>query len=381
MPRSAKILIAIAVPLLLMLCYWIYARLTADSLELLLSSDEPLALRIALEDSNAAGEDELAALAQIVIFPEYKRVLFYFVNTDAHATDDDSPLKKESARSADFFEILTGLDSKYSISIHRKQAAHAINLMGGLTLFLEEPYKFDSQKFSYPQGVRFMPGEQAMEFALSRITSQPDRDYLTGVDRLLRLESLLLNLLWIRSELAESVATPEVRGILKKKIKTSLTEEELTTLMEYLLDEDTEYGMMEVPLQIKHQGRKKWLEIKPRSGHSLFTSYKEDLKGGQLRSDNFPVEVLNGTETPGLARRVKQFLQDRGLQVLDADNYAHKPHPNSVLVERSGDTFRANHLYKITGIEKKRVVFHRGYLDVYGSFIIGNDFTTRQLKQ
>lgn len=179
MPRSAKILIAIAVPLLLMLCYWIYARLTADSLELLLSSDEPLALRIALEDSNAAGEDELAALAQIVIFPEYKRVLFYFVNTDAHATDDDSPLKKESARSADFFEILTGLDSKYSISIHRKQAAHAINLMGGLTLFLEEPYKFDSQKFSYPQGVRFMPGEQAMEFALSRITSQPERSTRT----------------------------------------------------------------------------------------------------------------------------------------------------------------------------------------------------------
>ena len=86
------------------------------------------------------------------------------------------------------------------------------------------------------------------------------------------------------------------------------------------------------------------------------------------------MEVLNGTETGGLARKVKQFLQDRGLVVLNTDNFPYKPQVKTVIVERYGSSFNALKLLELTGIDRKRVFFRRKALEVHASIIIGDDF-------
>ena len=133
-------------------------------------------------------------------------------------------------------------------------------------------------------------------------------------------------------------------------------------------------------MELVRDGRQDKMLVNPKRGRVVFREYEDNLKAGRLNADLFPMEVLNGTEVGGLARRVKQFLQDRGLQVLDADNYPYKPLARSFIVGRSGDTYVATRVMEMTALERTRVVFGRVALDVDATFIIGTDFDTKQLR-
>jgi hypothetical protein len=374
------ILIAVGV-LVLAASYLSYRQLTSNDLELKLASRDPFGIRLALLDDR--NENRLECLAQVVIWPAEKRALLYFVNTHAHYEADDGLIRQMSPRAADQFRNFTDVRNDYYITINRSQAVRLLDLLEGMTLIVDEDQVFPDSAFQYPRGVRFYPGEQILEYALIERASEKDpaRFYLNIIERLYRTESVLLNLYWRISEFRTLLAHRDLTSFAGSLPDSNLSSQELASLFNFLnLENEVHLSVLEVPMELAKQGREEILLVNPKRARIVYREFEENLRTGRLTSDLFPLEVLNGTEVGGLARRVKQFLQDRGLQVLDADNYPYKPLAKSFIVGRSGDTFVATRLMEITGLERSRLVFRRAALDVDVTFIIGTDFDTKQLR-
>lgn len=354
-----------------------YNRATANDIDLLLGEDQPFGLRIALLE----GADQTAVVAQAVFFPRRKRVLLYFVNTDARLEADDKTLLEMSPGSADRFARYTEVSSDYYLQIHATDLARLIDLGEGLNVFLEAPLVFENARFQYPDGLRAMPGDQVVEYAVARRKQERGSEYLSGVERLHRAESILLTLFWNIDSLAKRLEHPGLQQAAAGLLKTNLNGEELRSLFAYLADEDDlEISCLETPLEfVAGPGGGKLL-VKETRARVLFSEFVENLNAGRLNGDNFPVEVLNGTEVGGQARRVKQFLQDRALPVLNAGNYPYKPLANSFIVDRSGNTFVPRRMVELTGFERSRVAFGRAPANVSVSLLIGEDFNPKNLR-
>ncbi|MBI3395839.1 MAG: LytR C-terminal domain-containing protein, partial [Spirochaetia bacterium] len=223
-----------------------------------------------------------------------------------------------------------------------------------------------------------------LEYALSRdSTLGANERYLSGLDRVYRSESTVMNLIWRKNRLKEQATHAKLQTFMHSLIKTDLSLPELRTLIAFLApDEGVQINVMEVPLEAippggaAPEGR---LVVKEKRARSLFNEYRDNMSSGRLRPDSFPLEVLNGTDTKGLGRRIKQFLQDRGLQILVAENYRHKPLPRTVILERSGSTFVAEKLAEVTGIERDMVFFRRKTLDISASLLLGDDFNVKKM--
>lgn len=356
-----------------------FRRWTANDLERRLADERPFAVRFALTDDEGKTLD---ALAQAVFFVERRRVLFYFVNTDASYEGDSDPISVRGPASADRLAKFTELSSDYYIHLTRSQLARLIDLAEGVTFFLEEPLIFENAEFQYPGGLRYFSGAQLTEFAVARRAQERGKEYLSGVERLYRIESALLTLLWNIESINKRLDSPEMRVFAAKNLASSnLNPEELSSLAAYLVPrQDIHISVMEAPLELLQENGRQRLVVNDRRARIRYSEFVENLKAGRLTQDSFPVEVLNGTEVGGQARRLKQYIQDRGMPVLHADNYPYKPIDQSYIVDRSGNTFIPARLAELTGLERHRVAFRRQALDVSVTFIIGQDFNPRQLR-
>ncbi len=381
-----RLILLITAFLILLVTYFVYQRMTANDLELLLANEEPFGIRLAFLDENEDGSF-LSGLAQAVVYPERRMAALYFVNTEAHFDADGDALRDMSASSADRFREFTDVPTEYYITLGRTEAVRLFDLLEGMTLILEESEEFPDAGFHYRRGVRYFPGAQIVEHALIR---KPEEDrsksYLAGIKQTYRLQSAVLNAYWRLDEYRETLGPLPLAKFAAALPSSNLTVTEFTSLFSFLSPANGgRITVLDVPLEFAPVNQRTYppeqkLLVNFKRARLLFNEFDENLTAGRLDTDLFPIEVLNGTEVGGLARRVKQFLQDRGLQVLDADNYPHKPLAKTFIVGRSGDTFVAERLMKLTALERKRVVFRRAALDVDASLILGADFDVRQLR-
>ena len=373
-----KIIVGVGLAILFIFGSWYgYGRLTADDIELKLRDDEPFGVRIALLDDEK--DDSLEMLLQMTVFPGHKRVCFYFVNTEAFFEDEKKPLREMSASSADRFESYTGIASDYTMTLKKKDAVRLLNLVEGVSHFVDQPVFLENARFQYPRGVRRFSGEQVLEYVLGREkTDRKKKELLASIDRLFRQESVVLNLFWRLALYKKQVTSAPLKAFMADLIDTGMTDMELNSLAAFL-SSGVHAGVLEVPLEAKNVGKRdQLLQVKDKRARGLFQNYRDGLK-----STNKPVytmEVLNGTETPRLARRVKQFMRDKGPTVLSTGNYEYKPLPTTVIVDRAGNTFHAHLLARKTRTKRARVFFRRRAMLVNSTFILGNDFKLKNLR-
>ncbi|MBX7059715.1 MAG: LytR C-terminal domain-containing protein [Leptospirales bacterium] len=353
-----------------------YNRATSNSIDLRLGESAPFAVRFAITEEDGS----LPVVGQAVFFPTRKRLLLYFANTDARFDASGDLLSSMSPSGADRFSQYTDLGSEYHLHISRPQLGRLLDLGEGLSMFLEAPLVFENARFQYPDGLRIMPGEQALEYALARRKMERGSEYLSGVERLYRVESLLLTLFWNAAEFAHKLDSAAVQHSAVGLLDTNMNPEELASLFGYIVGRsELEISCLELPLDfVPGPGGGKLL-VKETRSRVLFSEFVENLNAGRLNQDTFPVEVLNGTEVGGQARRVKQFLQDRALPVLNAGNYPLKPLASSYIVDRSGNTYAPRRVLELTGMDRTRVAFGRAAANVSVSLLIGEDFNPKHL--
>lgn len=356
-------------------------RLTATGLDRRLNGSAPVGIFFAVEDDKNSNSVEVAG--QMIILPEQRRVLLLFLNTDAHYEGSDKPVRT-ALFGEDRFSRFTGIPTHYSIRITRTNAARALDALGGLSFFVEETVTFRDALYQYPRGLNTLPGEQLLEYALAREPGPQAEAYLNGIDRLFRIESTVLNLLWKRSQLRDQVSHAKWQAFFFSLLKTDLSAKEVIRLFAFLAPDDgVQFSVAEIPLEaippgtVGPEGR---LIVKEKRAQRIFAEYKDNLQSGRLTPEAFPLEVLNGTETKGLGRRVRQFLQDRGLQGLVAENYRYRPLARTVILERAGNTFIAEKLRDLTGVDRNMVFFRRRASDVNATLILGEDFNVKKMN-
>lgn len=83
------------------------------------------------------------------------------------------------------------------------------------------------------------------------------------------------------------------------------------------------------------------------------------------------VEVLNGTSTPGLARKATMFLRDRGFDVVETGNSREK-RARTVVLDRSGHPEWAALVARAMSAESEKRPDSTRYLDV--TVVLGDDW-------
>ncbi len=389
MKRRTRIMIfAIISPLILYIFYW---RLTANDIELRLQKDDPFAIRFVV--TNDQENDELIFIGQIIIFPKYKRIVLYSVNSDAYHNAEI--IREKGLGSADMLESFSEFTNNNYIHIKSSQGSRLLDLMDGITFFSEKATIIGNAEYQYPRGMRYYPGEHIFEYLVKKENpmKKSKKNHYTYRDRNnqkipaiirkakhhFRQESILLNLFWQRHILAENIEKNQLTALAMKLITTDFTSVELSSLLQYILKENVHLNVMEVPLEIsqKRKGKQR-LNIKDERAGQLFRDQISRYKIKWLKPDtDFATQILNGTEIQGLARRVKFSLQNMGIRVTDVDNYEHKPLPQTNIVSRSGDTLMARHLMDTMNLSFQNVSFYRKASDIEISLMLGQNFNRK----
>ena len=361
----------------LLVGFLFYFQESMNSVEVMLNTEEPFGFRFSISDDTQ--NNTIQFLAQVVIFPKWNRIFVYCLNTDAYYKD--KPIYKMSPRLADRLESYTKIKNTAYIHVNRTNGIRILNLTDGITFFSEEPFFFSQTKFQYSRGFHYYEGEQVLEYMILREGySSSSSGFPNELGRLFRQESMILNLFWQRKNLVAKMP-PKMKDFAGGLIDTNLNQEELKRLFSYIFLNEVHMKVLEVPLRAKKFGKKKRLLVKETRANDLFqNAMDEEFVGHSKPRHGYSLQILNGTEVQGLARRIKFFFQNLDIRILDVDNYEPKPLRKTVLMGRSGDTFPAKYLMEITGMKESQVSFFRKPLGIDLTLLLGLDFNAKKLQ-
>ena len=370
--------ISLLIILFLIYFYWNYKT---DKIQLLIEKNKPFGLRFAI--INDTNKDKLEFISQLIIYPKYKRIILYSLHTDA-TVKDKNLIKDLSPSSADFFEEFTEISNNNYIHLTKSNAEHLIDLFEGINFYIEDNVFLKDSLYQYPRGFHYFSGEQVMEyFTLQKIKESLTKEY-SIIDKLYRQESILLNIFWQRSQIENKISNIKLYEFAKNLTKTNLSLEELSSIMKFIINPETHLQTLEVPLDLKNKNSKQIIEIKKDRASIQYKEYiaRSEIKWVKPQIDDYSIQILNGTETSGLAKVIRESIQNLGPNILDVDNYKYKPLSNTMIIERSGNTYIAQKMMKLLNLNKdeNRISFNRKASDIEISLLIGKDFSAKKLK-
>jgi hypothetical protein len=232
-----------------------------------------------------------------------------------------------------------------------------------------------------------MHGDHAVEYLMYK-KNEPDpfKQHLTGIDRVYRAESLLLNMIWRGENYYSKVKADTLWLFLTALFKTGLKPDELNALAKFLTDPDLRTGVLEVPLSEFDNGRDrlgrpvKSLLVNEERAAAIYKEFAAKVEDKSLFKSAFHVEIMNGTDIPRLGTRVRQYITGYDISVLSVDNYEPKPLLNTYVIDRSGNTVYSARLLHMTALDRDRLYISRNPSDVDTTILLGNDFNIRKLR-
>ncbi len=371
-----KIVFFILFILILLSGFFTYLNLGVDQIQVLIQKNVPFSVRIAVLDDTQ--NDSLEFLAQFIVYPKYKHIILYALNTEANL--NDKLIQKLSPVDADNFEAYTQIENTHYIHLRRSQASRLLDLYQGMNFYLEDNVFLKNSQYQYPKGSHYFSGEQLFEYFINQTLKSEENREFSFMERLYRQESIFLDLFWQRQS-TEVNSNVKINNFAMRLIDTNFKFKELESLMKFILDSEVYLQTLEVPLQLLSKNGKQILKVNEERAPQV---YKEFIARSQIKwlkpTDNFSVQILNGTETSGLARIVRDALQNIGPNILDVDNYKYKPLMKTMLLECSGNTYIAQKMSQLLNMGRNRVGFTRKASDIEISFLVGQDFSAKKLK-
>lgn len=339
-----------------------------------LKSGDPLHIRLTIEDEK---DHSLLLYGRLIVYPEQKVALFYFVNTQARTSPTAEPFKKGFGMFGDPLKEITGKGHDFSLKLSPSALSRWIDLLEGEDFFVEDSLFLKGARYQYPEGISLFPGAQAVEYAFLAGTAERGSEYLAEVDRLYRGETILLNLFWQLPRKFKVIDSESRMKLIHSLVETDLSSDQLRSLFAAFAG-DHPLGMvvLEAPMELGTLNGQKVLIYKKDHPELLFQEFEKNIA---QKVDGFPVQVLNGTEINRLASKVKDLIHNRGVRVLNTDNYKDKNFPHSLAIEHSGDFRKARLLMELLALPPEQVFFRRRAVDLQATIIMGNDFNVKNL--
>lgn len=239
-----------------------------------------------------------------------------------------------------------------------------VDLLGGIEVFVPQPMQYvdETQKLNIDlaQGWQILNGEQAEQFARFRNDSKGD------IGRVQRQQMLLKALLSRLSSMAVLPRLPQIVGVMQKYIDTNLSFEEILALVNFGLQIDANNlkmvmlpGRFSTPEEFKasywimdevarDRIMREYFSVSPKRKSQV----ERVREGGYLSGSplTLKIAVQNASSTPGLAYRVKQYLEKQGFQNVYLIQDWSEPLLTTQIIVQKGDSQAAATLQQFLGL-------------------------------
>jgi anionic cell wall polymer biosynthesis LytR-Cps2A-Psr (LCP) family protein len=386
-------------------------RLRSDELTDRLQTDRQLAVLVVLGAGTGDVFFEVVFLnadtrrAALLHVPGNVGVLVPGDGAESRARVDALRVEYEPGQNEGLLQALsTLLDTEVSIHLDLtgERLQRFVDLIGGVEIFIPNPVDTRSsglvergtvagdatfapasrdrtQDVLLPSGSILLDGEKATAYLSLELPHESRQDRANRAHRLVQASMKSIG------DNTPALGRPTARRFLYQLVGSDLTARGFATLVELLASVDAERVIFQNVL-----GSPQDVD----GGALLFPFYDGELvretvsqiadnlrqtDAGQLAEINPSVEVLNGTDVSGLARRAATLLQSYGYEIVRIDNANHDEYTNSVVIDRRGKLESAVRLAGLLSCGRTVTEFNAdGDAAVDVTVLLGGDFDGRR---
>jgi len=302
-------------------------------------------INVLIAGRNVYNENTFAFFALVTINPVNNNIGITFIPPDYRIMMNDSgtKLKKISEIDLYYFDRIKytlkkdiQMNVPFYIKLYSPDVVRMVNLIEGIDVFsLDQGVYSNKQNF----GLQYLDGEKCIEY----INRTEKNSIYIKYDRILDLLLTLYNEREARKQMFSSEFLVEVF----KNIKTNLMPQEIFSIADIVFNKGNVDSTL-LPGGFNH-GMYVVDEI------SYKTYEQEFLTKVIVNTDSEPnikIKILNGTDVPGLARKLRNILIRDGMNVTEFGTSTYPKIHDSIIICRKCDIKDANKISEMTGIVK-----------------------------
>jgi anionic cell wall polymer biosynthesis LytR-Cps2A-Psr (LCP) family protein len=234
-------------------------------------------------------------------------------------------------------EALLGIEINYSVILGEEELGKAVDLLEGVEIFVPSPVEiYDSPPVLFPAGLVRLDGDKARTF-VSYELPEDGREMSS-----FRRQRFFLGFIKRLGEARESLANPAVEALFYSFLTTNMSRRIWQRLSgEFAFIDTDRTNIQSVGGNIREISGQTLLL--PSWDGSLIKQIVSQTLGaitrqveGSLADRVFTVEVLNGTNSNGLAGRTAELLRGFGYDVISIGNAERSDIEKTEIIDRSG---------------------------------------------
>ena len=344
MKNRGILLTAVAIILLLgaVLAYRYYDLLTRNVVEALISGKRMINIFVA--GSNTYNNNRHRFCGIVSINPENGKIGFTFLPPELVIEHDEGGGNSKRLKDldiSDFGDLRDLLSSElkmnvpFYLELYAVDMERIIDILGGIDIFVLDQ---GDENNGYSFGLNYLDGNKSVRYinATASIFKKYDR-----------VQDVVLSLNGNRNAY-KHLFTHEVISEMMKSFKTNIMPQEMISLGRVIID-NTDISCTILPGEYDDSGNYLMDNIS-------YKIYEKEFLAPLLTDDEntgaIKVKILNGTDIPGLARKMRNLLIREGLNVVE---FGTSPYPrldHSILVSQRGNIANTRKVMGITGIKK-----------------------------
>jgi len=236
-------------------------------------------------------------------------------------------------------EKLLGIEINFTLVITKENLVSVVDLLEGVEIFIPSAvsYRNETSVILFPSGMTILDGDKASLYATY---SLPDED---SDMEIFRRQRFFLGLLHRQIQMNEKLNNPQAAKMYHTFFRTNMSQRTMMLLFNEFVNIDTDRtniqsvggNLREVSGQtliIPHWDGNLVKEV-VRQTLGTLTSAVND----RLVEHSLTVEVLNGTETNGLAGKTAEMLRSFGYDIISIGNADRSNYEKTVIIQRSDD--------------------------------------------
>lgn len=344
---------------------YFYQIKTRNAVEQL--AEEKKMINILLAGNNEYRERTFSFYAIVSINPENGNIGITFIPPDFKVKLDDEGNKTAKIKDMDliYFEKVRKslwrdlkMNVPFYFEIYSPDVIRIVDMLEGVELFFLDQ-QMDMKNVSF--GLNYFDGRKAMQY----INSVEQNSIYLKYDR---IQDLLLTLYYNREEKKKFFNVEFMTEILRT-LQTNLLPQELMSLGAYIFKGGNVFSTI-VPGGIE-QGYYVVDDITYKIYEKEFLT---PLVIGEEGDPVIKIKILNGTDIPGLARKVRNTLNRDGLNVVEFGTSPFRKMDHSLIISRKGDLNAVRKVSELTGINSIHYIVDNSLLHNI-LIILGEDMT------
>ena len=282
-------------------------------------------------------------------------------------------------------EQLIDLPIPFYFDVSLNGISNLVDLIGGIELFISNPVDVDQgeQRVLLPSGSVLLDGDKLVEYLTYELPLEEDRESVGRRQKF--LQSLL-----------KKIGTPSTNAYLLERdvfrLARSYLRSNLTSksLQAFLL----ELGNLKTDRFIFQRVLGSTKKVEGVEGPILFPHYEGNLIKQTIKQNietissddpkyddslTVSIEILNGTDSDGLAQRTKALYESFGFDVVSFGNADHNEYINTLVLDRKGKTYAAERVAEVIKCERiHSKLDSESRAEI--TLILGKDFDGRYCK-